>query len=100
VLASEGERLVAALLLGEARYPMFADVINAHPVALPDCEAARDRKAGILQVILRAGRGGAAEFGWPPVNRGLAGSRDEQIDAGVTAALTLRFRMACIWLVE
>ncbi|MGH9677132.1 MAG: hypothetical protein ACRD36_08520 [Candidatus Acidiferrum sp.] len=42
VLAREGGRLVAAPLLGETRHPMFARLIKTHPVALPDCEAARD----------------------------------------------------------
>ena len=62
-----GKRLVPTLLLREARYVMLASVIDNHPAAVSDGKAARGREAGIVQIVLRAGRGGAAEFGWPPV---------------------------------
>ena len=69
---------------------MFAGIINAHLAIVPDCKAARLREARIVQIVLRAGRGGVAKFGWPPVMRGLAGSLDEETDARVTAAVLSR----------
>jgi hypothetical protein len=63
---------------------------------VPNSEAARGREAGIVKVILGAGGTSIAEFGGPPVTKGLCSFRDEQTDAGMTSALTLRLRLACL----
>jgi hypothetical protein len=57
---------------------VFAGVIDAHPIAVPNSEAARRREAGIVKVLLDAGGTSIAEFGGPPVAKGLCSSRDEQ----------------------
>jgi hypothetical protein len=58
-LAGKGQRLIAALLLREAREPMLAGVIHADPAALLDREPTRAWKKGLSQVILGAGGDGS-----------------------------------------
>src|SRR5208337_1971249 len=65
-LAGEGQRPVAALLLGEAGEPVVAGVVHADPAVLLDRETTRAWEEGVSHVILGAGRGGAAEFRRPP----------------------------------
>ena len=88
-LAGEGQRLIAALLLGEARDPVLAGVIDADSAALLDRKTTRDGKIGVSQVILGAGRGGTAKFVGPPL-AGRTRSRHEQTDAVAALALHLR----------
>ena len=66
-LAREGQRLIAALLLGEARDPVLAGVIDADLAALLDRKSTRARKKGVSQIILGAGGGGTAQFRRPPL---------------------------------
>ena len=66
VLAGEGQRLIAALLLGESRERVVAGVVDA--TGPPSWIASRRvRKEGVAHIVLRAGGGGSAEFARPPL---------------------------------
>ena len=79
VLAGEGQRLVAALLLREPADPVIAGVVDRHLSVPRDGEAPRRREEGVAKVVLRPDRGRAAELGGPPFGRGQR-SRHEQAD--------------------
>jgi len=90
-LADEGQRLIAALLLGEAGESMLAGVIDADPAILLDGKAARPWEKGVSQVILGARGSGTAELGGPPL-AGRRRPRNEQADPA--AALRLRLSLS------
>ncbi len=54
-LAGEGERLIAALLLRKTGNLVVAGIVETDIFALTNSEAARGRKASILQIVLAAG---------------------------------------------
>ena len=64
-LTCEGQRLIAALLLGEPCDPMLAGVIDAYSTALLDRKAARAWKTSVSQIILRADGSPIAEIRGP-----------------------------------
>ena len=88
-LAREGQRLIAALLLGEARDPVLASVIDADLAAPLDRQPARARKVCVSEIVLRAGRGGTAQFRRPP-SAGRDGASDKQADPAGALALRLK----------
>ena len=66
VLAGEAQRAVSRLLLREPAEPVVGGVVDRHPPAHRDRQPPRRREEGIAHVVLRAGRGGAAELRRPP----------------------------------
>ena len=76
-LAGEGQRLVAALLLGKPREHVRAGVVEAHPTLLLDRKTTPTREKGVAEIVLGAGRSGAAEVLRPPsAGRARSGDKD------------------------